>query len=74
MVEPDKIPYKKGGLAYNLMVDDWSDLTAAQIAEVLGCPGQSVRATILNIYKKTGYQVPYVKLGSRGKPLKQQGR
>ena len=71
MVEPDKIPYKKGTLAYNLIVDDWSDLTAVQIAEVLGCPAQSVRTTILNIRKRTGYQVPYVKLGSCGKPLKQ---
>ncbi len=71
MVEPGKIPYKKGSLAYNLMVDDWSDLTAAQIAEVLGYSGQSVSSTIRSIRKKTGYQVPYVKLGSRGKPLKQ---
>jgi hypothetical protein len=42
MVAPDKIPYKKGTLAYNLMVDDWSDLTSVQIAEVLGCSSGSV--------------------------------
>jgi len=70
MVEPDKIPYEKGTLAYNLMVDDWSDLTATQVAEVLGRPVQSVSTTICHIRKKTGYQIPYVKL-KRGRPKKE---
>lgn len=70
MVEPDKIPYKKGSLAYNLMVDDWSDLTAAQIAEVLGSTRQSIMSTIPNIYRETGYRIPYVKLRP-GRPRKQ---
>ncbi len=70
MLPPEKIPYKKGTLAYNLMVDDWSDLTAAQIAEVLGLSGQSVKTAIQRIRKKTGYQIPYVKL-KRGRPKKE---
>lgn len=71
MVEPDKIPYRKGSLAYNLMVDDWSDLTTVQIAEVLGSTRQSITSTIQNIYRKTGYRIPHVKMDSRGKPLEQ---
>lgn len=67
MLPPEKIPYKKGTLAYNLMVCDWSDLTAAQIAEVLGCTSKSVTSTICNIRLKTGYIVPYVRLRNRSK-------
>lgn len=61
MVEPDKIQYKKGSLAYNLMVDDWSDLTTVQIAEVLDCTDSSIRYAIQRIRERTGYCVPHKK-------------
>ena len=71
MVDPEKIPYKKGTLAYNLMVDDWSDLTAAQIAEVLDVPYTSILSVTSKIRRETGYIVPYVRLQTNGKPLVQ---
>lgn len=58
MVKPAN-PYKRGTLSWNLMEGDWEDLTVRQIAEVLDIMPNSVNGALLQIKKKTGYEVPH---------------
>ncbi len=48
-------------ISYALIESDWEDLTVREIAEVLDCSAQSVYNAIKDIYRKTGYRVPYKK-------------
>lgn len=65
MVKPEN-PYEKGTLSWNLMEDDWSDLTVRQIAEVLDVMPGSVYGALKRIQQRTGYAVPH-KDGNQGK-------
>lgn len=65
-------PYRKGGIAFDVMeaalqeefdgLPGISDLTTAEIAEVLGTTREAIANAIVSIKKKTGYVVPYVKM------------
>ncbi len=57
-------------ICYALLESNWEDLTVREIAEVLDYPVQSVRNAIKDIYKKTGYRVPYKKIKD-GRPRKE---
>ena len=65
MVKPEN-PYEKGTLSWNLMEDDWSDLTVRQIAEVLDIQPSSIYCALKRIQKRTGYAVPH-KDGTQGR-------
>lgn len=65
-----EIPYEQGTISYSLCADDWSDLTARQIAEVLGVKPRSINNAIYRILMKTGYRVPYKKDPRGSKPKK----
>ncbi len=62
-------PYRKGTIRYALCSSDWSDLTVDQIADVLGYPKNSVRKAIVEIKRKTGYQIEYIRKKG-GRPRK----
>lgn len=61
-------PYKKGTIVWKVMqgsLDDWpdggwADLTPSEIAEVLGANLQTVRSSICQINRETGYYVPHI--------------
>ena len=57
-------PFKPNTVAWKLLEDNWSDLTARQIAEVLDVQPDTVYKAIRTIRKKTGYEVPH-KAGER---------
>lgn len=54
-------PYEANGFYWNLFEGDWSDLTLREIAEVLGESKSFTQKAIVDIRKKTGYQVPFVR-------------
>ena len=58
MIKPEN-PYEKGTLSWNLMEDDWSDLTVRQIAEVLDVQPSSIYCALKRIQRRTGYAVPH---------------
>lgn len=55
-------PYPPRSMIWALMAEDWSDLTAEQIAEVFNVSRSYVYAQIRQIRRETGYCVPYVRL------------
>lgn len=57
MKKPEN-PYPRGTLIWSVMEGDWADLTAGQIAEVMGTTKKSVDMCMTRIKKKTGYIVP----------------
>lgn len=63
-------PYRKGTIRYALYSSDWSDLTIDQIAEVLGYSKIQVRKAIVDIKRRTGYQVEYTRQKG-GRPRKE---
>lgn len=68
-----EIPHKKvdgvyprpGSLLESLLADDWSDLTASQIAEVMGTTPHHVRTVFRDYKKRTGEEIPH-KRGGKG--------
>lgn len=60
-------PYRPKSMIWALMEEDWSDLTAEQIAEVFGTRKENIRRTIYLIKKQTGYEVPYIHLDTHGR-------
>ena len=57
-------PFKPNTVAWNLLEDDWSDLTAHQIAEVLDVQPDTVNKALRTIKKEIGYEVPH-RVGKR---------
>ena len=52
-------PFKPNTVAWKLLEDDWSDLTARQIAEVLDVQPLAVYRALQAVRKETGYEVPH---------------
>lgn len=65
-------PYRKKTIRYALYSSDWSDLTVDQIADVLGYSKIQVRKAIVDIKRKTGYQIEYLRQKG-GRPRKEKG-
>lgn len=55
-----KNPYRKGTIVWSLFEGDWSDLTAAQIADVLDTTRDCIHAALCRIKRETGYTVPHM--------------
>lgn len=68
LVKKVQNPYRPRTMRWALIEEDWSDLTLRQIADVFGCADTSVSMAMQDIYKRTGYRVPYVHLDSHGRP------
>ena len=49
------------GIYHALMTEDWSDLTANQIAEVFDVGSEVIYKAIYDIKRRTGVEVQYVK-------------
>lgn len=47
-------PYHRGTLIWSVMEGDWTDLTAGQIAEVMGTTKKSIDVCMTRIKKKPG--------------------
>lgn len=68
MSEQRQIPFRKGSIAYQIMLGSlqggkeggWADLATHEIAEVLGITTQEVRNSFTIIKRKTGYSVPHL--------------
>lgn len=60
MMKPDNI-FKPGSIKWDLLEDDWSDLTVKQIAEALGVSVYTIYHALHDIEVKTGYVVPHKK-------------
>ena len=68
MSEQREIPFRKGSVAYQVMLGSlqggeeggWADLSTHEIAEVLGVTTQEVRNSFTVIKRKTGYSVPHL--------------
>lgn len=54
-------PYKHRSLTWALLEEDWSDLTANEIAEVFGTSRSTIYSCIRRIRVETGYEVQYVR-------------
>lgn len=53
-------PFKARSISWALMEEDFSDLTLEQIAEIFNTNHYSISEIIRRIYRKTGYEVPYI--------------
>lgn len=53
-------PYNPKSLRGALFLEDWSDLTVMQIAEVMNKDVKTVYQAIRDIRERTGYQVPHL--------------
>jgi hypothetical protein len=58
MQKPEN-PFRPRSNIWALMEEDWSDLTASQIAEVLDTTTEHIYSTMRRITRETGYRVPY---------------
>lgn len=64
-----KNPYKERTMIWALYEEDYSDLTASQIADVFGTTKEYVNQAMRRIKRETGYVVPYVRLSPQGRPI-----
>lgn len=51
-------PYRPRTIIWSIFEGDWSDLTAGEIAQVLGTSPNAIRCYISTILRQTGYRVP----------------
>lgn len=50
-------PFRPRTLKWALYCEDFSDLTASQVAEIFDCDISIIRDALYGIFKKTGYRV-----------------
>lgn len=63
--QQNECPFRYRSMAWALYMEDFSDLTSEQIAEVFDVPLSKVFNTLSYIKKKTGKKVKYKKVRKR---------